>query len=70
MTRVDWAWRGVACSLPQPLPPRPTASVQIEFGVLDALKAPLALVDQVLQDSLPRIQVRVPNPVGVLGVER
>jgi hypothetical protein len=29
----------------------------------------LALVDQLVQDPLPRIQVRVPDPVGVPGVE-
>ena len=56
-------------SLPQPSRPRPTPSVQIKFGVLDALKTLLELVDQVLQDSLARIQIRMPDPVGVLGVE-
>ena len=54
-------------SLPQPSRPCPTPSIQIQFGVLDALKAPLALVNHLVQDPLARIQVRVPDPVGVLG---
>ena len=49
--------------------PRVFLCFKVQPRVLDALKAPLALVDQVLQDSLPRIQIRVPDPIGVLGVE-
>jgi hypothetical protein len=37
--------------------------------VLDALKAALALEDDLVRDVLPGGQIRVPDPVGVSGVE-
>jgi hypothetical protein len=47
----------------------PVPRLQVQPRVLDPLKAPLALVDEFLQDPLPRIQIRVPDSVGVPGVE-
>jgi len=56
-------------SLPQPHPPRPTPHLQVQLCVPDPLEALLALVDQIVQDTLALQQVCVPDPVGVLGVE-
>jgi hypothetical protein len=33
--------------------------------VPDSLKAALALEDQFVQDAFPRIQVRMPDPIGM-----
>ena len=43
--------------------PRPRLLFQP--GLLDALKAPLALENQLVQDPHPRIQVRMPDTVGM-----
>jgi hypothetical protein len=43
--------------------PRPC--LQVQPRVLDALKAALALVDQLVQQPSTRVQIRVPDPVGV-----
>ena len=37
--------------------------------MLDALKAPLALEDQLVQNPHARIQIRMPDSVGVKRVE-
>ena len=49
--------------------PRVCLRIQVQPRVLDALKTALALKDQLVQHSHTGIQVRVPDPVGVLGVE-
>ncbi len=49
--------------------PSPTPRFQVQCGVLDALKAALALEDQLVQNPHARIQVRVPDSVGVKRVE-
>ena len=56
-------------SLPQPLPLRPRPRLQVQPRVLNALKAPLALVDQLVQHPHTRIQVRVSDSVGVKQIE-
>ena len=42
---------------------------KVQPRVLDALKAPLALVDHLPEDPLSHVQVCVPDPVGVPRVE-
>jgi hypothetical protein len=37
--------------------------------MLNALKTPLALVDHLIQHPFPRVHIRMPDPVGVPGVE-
>ena len=53
-----------------PLCPRICLRIQVQLRVLDALKAPLALEDQLVQDPHPRIQVRMPDSVGVKQVAK
>jgi hypothetical protein len=45
--------------------PRICPRIQIQFCVPDSLKAALALEDQFVQDPHARIQVCMPDPVGV-----
>jgi len=40
--------------------------IQVQRCMPDSLKTSLALVDHVVQDLHPRIQIRVPDPVCVL----
>ena len=56
-------------SLALPLPPRPRPRLQVQPRVLNPLKAPLALEDQFVQRPHTRIQVCVPDPVGVKQIE-
>ena len=56
-------------SLPPPHPPRPRSRIQVQPRVLDPLKAPLALEDQLVQDDHACIQIRIPDSVGVKQIE-
>ncbi len=54
-------------SPPQPHPPRPRPRLLIDLGVGDPLKAPLALVDDLVQDSLAFSPIDVASAVSVAG---
>jgi len=72
LTPVGWRRQPTAPnqSFPQPHPPRPPPRLQVQPRVTNGFKRLLALVDHLVQHSLSRIQIRVPDPVGVPGVER
>ena len=52
-----------------PLCPRICLRIQVQLRVLDALKAAMALENQLVQYPHTRIQVCVPDPVGVKQIE-
>ena len=52
-----------------PLCPRICLCIQVQLGALDALKAALALIDQLVQHPHTRIQIRVSDPVGMKQIE-
>ena len=54
-------------SPPQPHPPRPRLRLLIDLGVGNSLKAPLALVDDLVQDSLAFSPIDVASAVSVAG---
>jgi hypothetical protein len=66
-------WHSLACAsrrrCSKPSGSRPTPSLQVQPRVANGFQRPLALVDHLVQDPLPRVQVRVPDPVGVPRVE-
>ena len=49
--------------------PRICLRIQVQPRVLDPLKAPLALEDQLVQDDHACIQIRIPDSVGVKQIE-
>ena len=56
-------------SLPQPHPTCPPFRIQVQFRVLDPHKAALALVDDLVEHPNTCVQIRMPDAVGVPGVE-
>jgi len=67
-----WAGKGETGSMQsflQALPPCPRLRFQIQPRVLDPLEAVLALLDNLVENPLARIQIRMPDPVGVSRVE-
>ena len=52
----------------QPVCPRPPACLQFHLRVPNLFEAPLALVDQLVQDPLAFHPVRIASSIGVLEV--
>jgi hypothetical protein len=66
-------WHSLACASrrrrSKPSGDGPAPRLQVQPRVANGFKRLLALVDHLVQDPLSRIQVRVPDPVGVPGVK-